>query len=90
LKGEVERRPPFASPCHPAGIRRAYPQTMRWLTLYLAGYFMLLASAAWALWKAGILAEIPTVWIAVATLVAVCPALMLAVVSRRPATSTRS
>jgi hypothetical protein len=63
---------------------------MRWLTLYLAGYFLLLTGAAWALWKSGILAEIPAVWILVAALVAVWPALMLAVVSYRPTTQMRS
>ena len=63
---------------------------MRWLTVYLAVYFMLLAGAAWAIWESGILAEIPAIWIVVAALVAVWPALMLAVVSRRPTTPTRS
>jgi len=63
---------------------------MRWITLYLAGYFMLLAGAAWAIWESGILAEIPAIWIVVAALVAVWPALMLAIVSHAPATPTRS
>jgi hypothetical protein len=63
---------------------------MGWLTFYLAGYFILLAAAAWVLSVSGILAEIPGIWIGVAALVAVWPALMLAVVSRRPASTTRS
>jgi hypothetical protein len=63
---------------------------MRWITLYLAAYFMLLAGAAWAIWESGILAEIPSIWIVVAALVAVWPALMLAVVSRSPTRATRS
>jgi hypothetical protein len=63
---------------------------MGWLTFYLAGYFIVLAAAAWVLWVSGILAEIPGVWITVAALVAVSPALMLAVVSRRPPSPTRS
>jgi hypothetical protein len=63
---------------------------MGWLTFYLAGYFIILAAAAWVVWISGILAEIPRVWIAVAALVAVWPALMLAVVSRRPGSPTRS
>ena len=63
---------------------------MRWLTVYLAVYFMLLAGAAWAIWESGILAEIPAIWIVVAALVAVWPALMLAIVSHAPARPTRS
>ena len=63
---------------------------MRWITLYLAAYFMLLAGAAWAIWESGILAEIPAIWIVVAALVAVSPALMLAGVSHAPTTPTRS
>ena len=77
---------PFFLPAFVMLVRRP----MGWLTFYLAGYFMLLGGAAWALWHSGILAQIPGVWIAVASLVAVWPALMLAVVSRRPASPTRS
>lgn len=63
---------------------------MQWITLYLAGYLLLLAGAAWAIWESGILAEIPAIWIVVAALVAVWPALMLAIVSHAPARPTRS
>lgn len=63
---------------------------MTWLSVYLAGYFSLVAAAAWALWESGILAEIPGFWIGVAAVVAVWPALMLAVVSGRPTTPTPS
>lgn len=38
---------------------------MRFLKLYLIGYFVLLIGAAWALWESGILSEIPGVWHAV-------------------------
>ncbi|HEY5617477.1 MAG TPA: hypothetical protein VIK60_05995 [Vicinamibacterales bacterium] len=63
---------------------------MRFLTVYLVGYFLLLVGAAWALWESGILAEIPGVWIAIGALVAVGIGVMLAVVSSRPAITTRS
>jgi hypothetical protein len=63
---------------------------MRFLTLYLVGYFILLVGGAWALWQSGILAEIPGVWIAIATLVAIGLGIMLAVVSNHPAVSTRN
>jgi hypothetical protein len=63
---------------------------MRFLTIYLVGYFVLLIGAAWALWQSGILSEIPGVWIAIAALIAVGLGIMLAVVSSRPAITTRS
>jgi hypothetical protein len=63
---------------------------MRFLTVYLVGYFVLLIGAAWALWQSGILSEIPGVWIAIAALIAVGLGIMLAVVSSRPAITTRS
>jgi hypothetical protein len=63
---------------------------MGWLTFYIAGYFFVLAAAAWVLWISGILAEISSVRIGVAALVAVWPAVMLAIVSRRPASPTSS
>ena len=40
--------------------------------------------AAWALWESGILDEIPGVWIAIASVIAVGLGLMLAVASGRP------
>jgi drug/metabolite transporter (DMT)-like permease len=62
---------------------------MRFLKLYLAGYFLLLLGAAWALWESGILDEIPGVWLAIAAVIAVGFGIMLAVASSRPAVTTR-
>ena len=63
---------------------------MRFLTLYLVGYFVLLIGAAWALWESGILGEIPGVWIGIAAVIAIGLGIMLAVASSRPAITTRS
>jgi hypothetical protein len=63
---------------------------MRFLTLYLIGYFVLLLGAAWALWESGILAELPGVWIAIAAVIAIGLGIMLAVASSRPAITTRN
>jgi hypothetical protein len=63
---------------------------MRFLTLYLVGYFVLLLGAAWALWESGILSEIPSVWLGIAALIAIGFGIMLAVASSRPATTIRS
>jgi hypothetical protein len=62
---------------------------MRFLTIYLVGYFVLLIGAAWALWESGILGEIPGVWIGIAATIGIGLGIMLAVASSRPAVSTR-
>jgi len=62
---------------------------MRFLTLYLVGYFLLLFGAVLALSQSGILSEIPAVWIAIGAVIAVGLGIMLAVVSGRPAITTR-
>jgi hypothetical protein len=62
---------------------------MRFLKIYLVGYFLLLFGALWALWQSGVLAEIPAVWIGIGALIAVGLGIMLAVASSRPAITTR-
>ena len=62
---------------------------MRFLKLYLIGYFILLIGAGWALFQSGILDQIPGVWIAIAVVIAVGLGIMLAVASGRPAITTR-
>jgi drug/metabolite transporter (DMT)-like permease len=61
---------------------------MRFLKLYLIGYFILLFGAALALWQSGILAEIPGVWLAIGAVVAVGFGIMLAVASAPKVTTT--
>jgi hypothetical protein len=64
---------------------------MKYLKLYLVGYFVLLFGAALALWQAGILDEIPGVWLAIGAIIAIGFGIMLAVAStpRVTATTTR-
>lgn len=62
---------------------------MRFLTIYLVVYFVLLIGAAWALWESGVLSEIPGVWIGIAAIVAIGLGVMLFVASGRPAVTTR-
>jgi hypothetical protein len=62
---------------------------MRFLKLYLVGYFLLLMGALWALWESGVLRQIPTVWIAIGALIAIGFGIMLAVASGRPTVTTR-
>lgn len=62
---------------------------MRFLRLYLVGYFLLLVGAALALWQSGILRQIPGIWIAIGAIVAIGLGIMLAVASGAPAITTR-
>ena len=62
---------------------------MRFLKLYLIGYFILLLGAGLALWRSGILQQIPGVWLAIGLIIAIGLGIMLAVASGRPALTTR-
>jgi hypothetical protein len=57
---------------------------MRFIHLYLIGYFLLLIGAFLALWQAGILARISGVWLAIGAIIAFGLGIMLAVTSAKP------
>ena len=54
---------------------------MRFLKLYLVGYFVLLIGAGMALWQAGVLDDIPGMWLATGIVIAIGFGIMLAVAS---------
>ena len=62
---------------------------MRFIHLYLIGYFVLIAGAGLALWQAGVLARISAVWIAITFLIVVGLGIILAVTSTPTRTITR-
>jgi hypothetical protein len=62
---------------------------MRFIHLYLIGYFILILGAGLALWQAGALARLPAIWILIAALVVVGLGIVLAVTSAKPTTITR-
>ena len=62
---------------------------MRFVHLYLIGYFILLIGAGLALWRAGVLARIDNTWLAIAIIIAVGLGIVLAATSVRPTTITR-
>jgi hypothetical protein len=63
---------------------------MKFLKLYLIGYFVLLMGGVLALWQAGVLEEIPGIWLAIGAVVAVGLGIMLAVSSSpRSVTASR-
>ena len=61
---------------------------MKFLKLYLVGYFVLLVGAGLALWQAGVLDDIPGIWLAIGIIVAVGFGIMLAVASSPRAVTT--
>ena len=61
---------------------------MKYLKLYLVGYFVLLIGAGLALWQAGVLDDIPGIWLAIGVIVAVGFGIMLAVASSPRAVTT--
>jgi hypothetical protein len=62
---------------------------MKFLQIYLAGYFVLVLGALLALWQAGVLAQISPVWTAIGLIIAIGLGVILAVTSTRPPISTR-
>ena len=62
---------------------------MRFIHLYLIGYFILILGAGLALWQAGVLGRISGTWIAISALIAIGLGIMLAVTSSRTTTITR-
>jgi hypothetical protein len=62
---------------------------MRFIHFYLLAYFTLLIVAGVALWRAGVLARIDEMWLALAIVVAATPAIILAIMSFTDTTITR-
>jgi hypothetical protein len=62
---------------------------MKFMRLYLIGYFILLVGAALALWQSGILRQIPGVWVVIGLIIAVGLGIVLAVSSTTPVVTTR-
>ena len=57
---------------------------LRFVNLYLIGYFTLLLGAVLALWQAGILARLSGTWIAIGAVIAIGLGIMLAVSAGKP------
>jgi hypothetical protein len=57
---------------------------MRFIHLFLIGYFVLIVGAVMALWKAGVLAHVSGTWVAIGTIIAVGLGIMLAVTAGKP------
>jgi hypothetical protein len=62
---------------------------MRFIHLYLIGYFVLVIGAGLALWQAGLLHHISAIWVLITALIVVGLGVLLAVTAVRPTTITR-
>jgi hypothetical protein len=62
---------------------------MRFIHLYLIGYFVLVLGAGLALWQAGVLQRMSAIWVLIASLIVIGLGILLAVTSVRPTTITR-
>jgi hypothetical protein len=62
---------------------------MRFIHLYLIGYFVLVIGAGLALWQAGLLHHISAIWVLISALIVIGLGVLLAVTAVRPTTITR-
>ena len=57
---------------------------MRFINMYLVGYFILLIGAVAALWYGGVLSNVSPVWVVIGLVIAVGLGIMLSVSSGKP------
>ena len=62
---------------------------MRFIHLYLIGYFVLVIGAGLALWQAGIVRHVSLVWLGITALIVIGLGLLLAVTSTRTTNITK-
>ena len=62
---------------------------MRFIHLYLIGYFVLVVGAGLALWQAGFFHHVSAIWAFIVALIVVGLGIRLAVTSVRPTTISR-
>jgi hypothetical protein len=58
---------------------------MRFINMYLIGYFILLLGALAALWYGGVLSHVSPVWVVIGLVIAVGLGIMLSVTGGKPA-----
>jgi hypothetical protein len=61
---------------------------MKFIHLFLVGYFVLIVGVSLALWQTGVLNRVAPIWIAIGLIVAVGIGIMMSVSSGKPAIST--
>jgi hypothetical protein len=58
---------------------------MKFIHLFLIGYFVLVVGLALALWQTGVLSHVAPIWIAIGAIVATGVGIMMAVSAGKPA-----
>ncbi len=62
---------------------------MKFINMFLIGYFVLILGGVLALWQVGVLDDIAPMWIAIGVLGAIGIGIMMAVSSGKPSTTTK-
>ena len=57
---------------------------MRFIHLFLVGYFVLVLGMGLALWQTGVLGRVAPIWVGIGVLVAIGTGIMLSVASSKP------
>jgi hypothetical protein len=57
---------------------------MKYINIYLIGYFVLVIGAVLALWQSGVLDSVQPIWIGIGLIIALGLGIMLAVSSGKP------
>ena len=57
---------------------------MKYVNIYLVGYFLLVIGAVLALWQSGVLDAVAPIWIGIGLIIALGLGIMLAVSSGKP------
>lgn len=57
---------------------------MRFINMYLIGYFILIVGICLALWQSGVLDSVAPIWIGIGAILAVGVGIMMAVSSGKP------
>ncbi|MEO8678261.1 MAG: hypothetical protein ABI665_04395 [Vicinamibacterales bacterium] len=57
---------------------------MRFINMYLVGYFILVIGVTMGLYQSGVLNQVPPIWVAIGVIVAVGLGIMLSVSSGKP------
>lgn len=63
---------------------------MKFINMFLVGYFILVLGVALALWQSGVLARVSPIWIAIGVIVAVGVGIMMSVSSGKPDITTEA
>ncbi len=62
---------------------------MRFIQLFLVGYFILIVGVGIALWQTGVFSRVAPIWVGIGILVAIGVGIMLAVSSGKPTSTER-